>query len=76
YGFDALAAMLPKADIIVAATDSGYAFIEDSHIKSMIEEGRQRPRLFLDLAVPHNMASSIASLPDCYLYAIDDLQSI
>lgn len=71
-----LETLLPEADIIVAATDSPDALITCPMFQRVVEKHHGRAWFLLDLAVPRNIVPDIANLPDCYLYSIDDLQSI
>lgn len=68
---------LAEADIIVTATESQQHLITyDLLEKITAHHTATRPILLLDLSVPRNIEPKIAKLADCYLYGIDDLQSI
>jgi glutamyl-tRNA reductase len=67
---------LIKADIIITATDSQEFLITKKNVQSIFSQGKPRAILLLDLAVPRNIDPQIANLPDCYLYGIDDLQTV
>jgi glutamyl-tRNA reductase len=66
-------AQLAQADVVVSSTTSpGY--ILDA---ATVERARRgRSILFVDLAVPRDLDPAIHELDGCFLYDIDDLQSI
>lgn len=68
---------LAEADIIVTATESQQHLITyDLLEKITAHHTATRPILLLDLSIPRNIEPKIANLADCYLYGIDDLQSV
>jgi glutamyl-tRNA reductase len=73
---DRLADVLPLADVVVSST-SAPGFVLDA---AQVEEARGRrkglPLLLIDIAVPRDLDPAIHALEDCYLYDIDDLQSV
>src|SRR5262249_54729346 len=66
-------AQLAQADVVVSSTTSpGYVL--DA---ATVERARRgRSILFVDLAVPRDLDPAIHDLDGCYLYDIDDLESI
>jgi glutamyl-tRNA reductase len=75
FDLQELSTVLPQADIILTATESPTALITYATMKNCVQI-RSDSRLLLDLSVPRNIAAEVASLPDCYLYTIDDLQTL
>ena len=67
---------LPDADIVISATASRVPLIDAEMVTHALKKRRQRPMLFIDLAVPRDIASDIALLDDAYLYTVDDLNKI
>ncbi|MGU9956283.1 MAG: glutamyl-tRNA reductase [Arenicellales bacterium WSBS_2016_MAG_OTU3] len=74
-----LAAMpkrLPDADIIVSATASTLPILGKGLIESALKIRKHKPQFIVDLAVPRDVEPEVASLPDAYLYCVDDLNQI
>lgn len=71
-----LATVLPKTDIIIAATASSLPLLGKGALESALKKRRHKPMLVVDLAVPRNVEAEVAQLSDIYLYTVDDLQSI
>jgi glutamyl-tRNA reductase len=70
---DELAAQLARADVVVSSTSSpGY--ILDAATVERSRHGHQL--LFIDLAVPRDLDPEIHALDGCFLFDIDDLESI
>jgi len=67
---------LDRSDIIVSATSSQIPIILKKHLVESRRTKGGNPRLFLDLAVPRDIEDGVGSLPDTYLYNVDQLQSI
>lgn len=75
FELNELPMLLSKVDIILTAIENQASLISYEMLQQSIKES-MKPLLLLDLSVPRNIAPTIASLPDCYLYTIDDLQAI
>jgi glutamyl-tRNA reductase len=67
---------LPEADIVICATASREPVLMRDAVKAALKARRQRPMFLLDLAVPRDVAPDVASLPDVYLYTVDDLDQV
>ncbi len=69
---------LESADIVIGASSlqPGEAFLVTHDAAQRQRKGRSRPQFFIDLAVPRNFDPNLAKLDECFLYNIDDLQSI
>ncbi|MDO5580408.1 MAG: glutamyl-tRNA reductase [Planctomycetia bacterium] len=65
---------LVNADLVIAATGSPDPIITAEEFKPILISRRSRPLFLLDLSLPRNIDPKIGSLPDVYLYSIDDLQ--
>ncbi|MEE3392141.1 MAG: hypothetical protein VZR00_01865 [Lachnospiraceae bacterium] len=69
YEFKARYELVDKANVIVSATRSPhYTFTLEKTAKAIC---KVKPRLFIDLAVPHDIDSLIKRLPQVTLYDID-----
>jgi glutamyl-tRNA reductase len=78
-GLDQLESILPKVDIIIgassrSATNPYLISHRDGELSSDLRAGR--PQLLIDLGVPRNFEESLHTLPETYLYNLDDLGKI
>ncbi len=69
-------ANLEDTNIVVVATDSLEFVITREMIGSAVHKERKGPLLLLDLAIPRDVESQVASLHNVRLFNIDDLFSI
>jgi glutamyl-tRNA reductase len=67
---------LAEFDVVVSCTASPLPVIGLGAAARAIRARRRRPMLMVDLAVPRDIEAEIASLPDVYLYTLDDLSQI
>jgi len=72
--FDALAAELERADIVVSSTASPEAIIHAGDVAAVMAARAGRPLLLLDLAVPRDVDPACQALPGVTLLDVDDLQ--
>lgn len=70
--YDGRYAGVKDADIIVSATSSPHHTLGLEPVREACAANPKR-RIFLDLAVPRDVDSRIAELPDCRLLTIDDI---
>lgn len=71
---DDLPRHLHEADIVLSATASRLPVVTADMVSASLAERRHRPMLFLDLAVPRDIADDVASLRDVFVYTVDDLE--
>ena len=71
---DALDSHLHLADVVFCATASREPVIRRAQVEAALAARRHRPILFLDLAVPRDVAEDVAGLDDAYVYTVDDLE--
>lgn len=69
-------AYLPRADVVISATACPLPFVDKLMVEQAIEDGRERPLFFLDLAVPRDISPDVAELSYAHLYNIDDLHQV
>jgi glutamyl-tRNA reductase len=67
---------LPDADIIVSSTASRQPIVTLEQMQEAVRRRKRRPIFAVDIAVPRDLDPAIASLPDVYLYTIDDLDQV
>lgn len=65
---------LAHADVVISATASPTPIIAAAQVEHAIKTRRNKPMLFLDLAVPRDIDPSINQLNHAFLYGVDDLQ--
>lgn len=76
-GLSAIPTVLPDADLIVSSTRSPDPIITASGMADALKRRRRRQPVFVaDIAVPRDIESEVADLPDIYLYTVDDLQGV
>ncbi|MGE5174916.1 MAG: glutamyl-tRNA reductase [Hyphomicrobiales bacterium] len=70
---EALPVVLPGADIVVSATSAPDAVVTEAAVKNAMKVRKNRPLLFLDLAVPRDVDPHVARLPNVFLHDLDAL---
>jgi glutamyl-tRNA reductase len=75
-GIDAVAGVLGGVDVVVSSTGSPGWVLERADIDAAVGSRKGRPLFLIDLAVPRDLDPAIHELDDCYLYDIDDLESV
>ena len=67
---------LAKADVVVSSTSAPGYVLDAATVAEAMRDRRGRQLLLIDLAVPRDLDPAIHDLDGCYLYDIDDLESI
>ncbi|MEO8809602.1 MAG: glutamyl-tRNA reductase [Rhodanobacter sp.] len=67
---------LAEADIVISSTAARQPVVTHAMVEQAIATRRRKPMFMVDIAVPRDIEESIASLPDVYLYGIDDLRQV
>lgn len=70
-GLDRLAEAIASADLVLTCTGAGAPIVTSDIVKTASRGGR--PLLIVDIAVPRDVATSVAALPDVTVLDIDDL---
>lgn len=65
-----------EADIVISATASREPILSKIMLQNALKQRKHKPMFLLDLAVPRDIASDVADLPDVYLYTVDDLDQV
>jgi glutamyl-tRNA reductase len=71
-----IGAELANVDVVIASTNAPGLVLEAPTVAEVLRSRKGRRLLLIDLAVPRDLDSAIGELDDCYLYDIDDLESI
>jgi glutamyl-tRNA reductase len=67
---------LGEVDVLVASTGSPGRTFGRGQVEAALRGRRGRPLFLIDLAVPRDLDPAIHELDGCYLYDIDDLESV
>jgi len=74
--FDRAADVLGGVDVVVSSTGSPGRVLERGDVQEALRGRKGRPLFLIDLAVPRDLDPAIHELDGCYLYDIDDLESV
>ena len=74
--FDDLYARADEADIVITSTGSQEFMFRVPHAQQFLHRRRNRPMIFIDIAVPRDVDPAVNRLDGMFLYDIDDLQSV
>ena len=74
--FDALYAEAARADIVITSTGAPQPLFGRSHARHFLEQRRNRPMFFIDIAVPRDVDPRMNEVEGCFVYDIDDLQQV
>jgi glutamyl-tRNA reductase len=74
--FDDLYACADEADIVITSTGSREFMFRVPHAQQFLHRRRNRPMIFIDIAVPRDVDPAVNRLDGIFLYDIDDLQSV
>src|SRR5699024_3428798 len=67
--------ILVDVDILIASTSADKPIITKELLKPVMSK-RQQALILIDIAVPRDIASDVATLDNVYLYDVDDLQYV
>jgi glutamyl-tRNA reductase len=74
--FEGVPALVPDADIVVAAQASGTTLLGREAVRDALAKRRQRPIYLVDAAVPSDIDPAAGELEGAFLYGIDDLEEL
>src|SRR6202451_34822 len=74
--FEELYSHADQADIIITSTGSAHPVFRREHAQHFLQQRRERPMFFIDIAVPRDVDPEVNKLDGIFLYDIDDLQSV
>jgi glutamyl-tRNA reductase len=72
---DSPAAMI-EADILVSSTGSPDIVLRKEDVAAILPARKNRPLVLVDIAVPRDIDTAVAQLPNVFLYDIDDLETV
>ena len=67
---------LGEVDVVVSSTGAPGWTLDRSRVEGALRGRKGRPLFLIDLAVPRDLDPAIHELDGCYLYDIDDLESV
>jgi glutamyl-tRNA reductase len=67
---------LARADVVLSSTSAPGFVLGHDDVRRVLPERKGRPLFFIDIAVPRDLEPAIHELDGCYLYDIDDLESV
>jgi glutamyl-tRNA reductase len=70
------AAVLPEVDVVVSSTSAPGFVLGGEQVDAARARRKGLPLLLIDIAVPRDLDPAIHALEGCYLYDIDDLESV
>jgi glutamyl-tRNA reductase len=71
-----LAERLADADVLLSATGGSELALTRDQVEAALRDRKGRPLFLIDLAVPRNFDPEIQDVDGCFLYDIDDLESV
>ena len=71
-----VAGRLADYDVVISSTASSLPILGKGAVEAAIKKRKRKPIFMVDIAVPRDIESEVGSLPDVYLYTIDDLSNI
>ncbi len=74
--FEQAADRLAEVDVLVSSTGSPGRALSRERVEIALRGRKGRPLFLIDLAVPRDLDPAIHTLDGCYLYDIDDLESV
>jgi glutamyl-tRNA reductase len=71
-----VSAELVRVDVVLSSTSAPGRVLTREDVAPRLAERKGRPLFFIDIAMPRDLDPSIHELEGCYLYDIDDLESV
>mgnify|MGYP001244476407 CR=1 FL=1 len=73
---DEALARLHEADIVISSTGAESFVLDRRTVEQAMARRKNRPLFLIDIAVPRDIDPASASIPNVFLYDIDDLEGI
>jgi glutamyl-tRNA reductase len=67
--------VLVEADVVLTGTGAAEPVITAARFRPLLRRRRNRPLFLIDLAVPRDVEPAVGTLPNVYLYNLDDLNA-
>ncbi len=75
-GLEEVAAQGEHADVVITCAGAATPLVSRADAAHFLARRRGRPMLFLDLAVPRDVAPAVHQLENAFVYNIDDLDQV
>jgi glutamyl-tRNA reductase len=73
---EGVVAELARTDVLLSSTSAPGFVLDEEDVRRVLSERKGRPLFLIDIAVPRDLDPAIHELEGCYLYDIDDLESV
>lgn len=73
--FESIQAAISGADILIASTGAPHALVDHKMVSAIMQTRPARPLVLIDIAVPRDIDSQVASVPNVRLFDIDNLNA-
>jgi len=74
FSFERLPEVLARADIVISSTSAPHSIIGAPVVRpAMID--RQRPLVFIDIAVPRDVDAAVREIPAVHVFDLDDFRT-
>jgi glutamyl-tRNA reductase len=73
---DSIPDELARVDVLLTSTSAPGHILTRADVAHTLPERKGRPLFLIDIAVPRDLDPAIHELDGCYLYDIDDLESV
>jgi glutamyl-tRNA reductase len=70
------ASRLSEADVVVSSTSARNFVLTRANVEPSLRARKGRPLFFIDIAVPRDVDPAVHELDSCYVYDIDDLETV
>ena len=67
---------LGEADVVICSTGAPDYVLTAERMRKALERRRNRPTCFIDISVPRNIDPAVSKIPNCFIFDIDDLESV
>lgn len=74
--FEKLAEEMQNADIVISCTAANHCVIRDDNCGEILRSRLGRKIIFIDIAVPRDVETSLSQIDGVFVYDIDDLQDV
>lgn len=74
--FERIPEELTRADVVIASTSSASFVVSAAQVCSAMSRRGGRELIWIDLGVPRNVDPTVAAVPGCRLFSIDDVAAV
>lgn len=74
--FEELDEAMRAADIVISSTGSTEPVVDRERMRNIMRLRKNKPVFIVDIAVPRDFDPKCSTVPNCFLYNIDDLKQV